>query len=36
MAVIRANRESIDDRSSVLGFTVRSDQPFEIGLATEP
>jgi V8-like Glu-specific endopeptidase len=36
MAAIRANRESIDDRSSVLGFTVRSEQPFEIGLATEP
>jgi V8-like Glu-specific endopeptidase/cell wall-associated NlpC family hydrolase len=36
MAVIRANRESIDDRSSVLGFTVSSDHPFEIGLATEP
>ncbi len=37
MAVIRANRESIDDRFSVLGFTVRSELPlFEIGLATDP
>ncbi|MCF7220879.1 N-acetylmuramoyl-L-alanine amidase [Marilutibacter chinensis] len=37
MAVIRANRESIDDRFSVLGFTVRTDLPlFEIGLATDP
>jgi V8-like Glu-specific endopeptidase len=37
MALIRANRESIDDRFSVLGFTVRSENPlFEIGLATDP
>ncbi|KAF1703637.1 hypothetical protein [Pseudoxanthomonas suwonensis] len=37
MAVIRANRESIDDRFNVLGFTVRSELPlFEIALATEP
>lgn len=37
MAVIRANRESIDDRFNVLGFTVRSEQPwFEVGLATDP
>ncbi len=37
MAVIRANRESIDDRFSVLGFTVRSELPlFEIGIATDP
>ena len=37
MALIRANRESIDDRFSVLGFTVRTDTPlFEIGLATDP
>ncbi|GAB3334119.1 N-acetylmuramoyl-L-alanine amidase [Marilutibacter aestuarii] len=37
MALIRANRESIDDRFSVLGFTVRTDLPlFEIGLATDP
>ncbi|GAB3389078.1 N-acetylmuramoyl-L-alanine amidase [Lysobacter fragariae] len=37
MSFIRANRESIDDRFSVLGFTVRTDTPlFEIGLATDP
>ncbi|MDQ3287065.1 MAG: trypsin-like peptidase domain-containing protein [Pseudomonadota bacterium] len=37
MAVIQANRESIDDRFSVLGFTVRTNEPlFEIGLATDP
>ncbi|MCA1714584.1 MAG: trypsin-like peptidase domain-containing protein, partial [Gammaproteobacteria bacterium] len=37
MAVIRANRESIDNRFSVLGFTVRTEHPlFEIGLATDP
>ncbi|MGH8077452.1 MAG: hypothetical protein ACREPE_09045, partial [Lysobacter sp.] len=37
MAVIQANRESIDDRFSVLGFTVRTENPlFEIGLATDP
>ena len=37
MAVIRANRESIDDRFSVLGFTVRSELPlYEIAVATEP
>src|SRR5215467_831301 len=37
MALIRANRESIDDRFSVLGFTVRTDDPlFEIGIATDP
>lgn len=37
MALIRANRESINDRFSVLGFTVRTDLPlFEIGLATDP
>lgn len=37
MALIRANRESIDDRFSVLGFTVRTENPlFEIGLATDP
>ncbi len=37
MALIRANRASIDDRFSVLGFTVRTDLPlFEIGLATDP
>ncbi len=37
MAQIRANRESIDDRFSVLGFTIRSEDPlYEIGLATDP
>ncbi len=37
MAVIRANRESIDDRFNVLGFTVRSELPlFEIAIATDP
>ncbi|AXK72145.1 hypothetical protein DWG18_07520 [Lysobacter sp. TY2-98] len=37
MTRIRANRESIDDRFSVLGFTVNVDQPlYEIGLATDP
>ena len=37
MALIRANRESIDDRFSVLGFTIRSEDPlYEIGLATDP
>lgn len=37
MTRIRANREAIDDRFSVLGFTVNADQPlYEIALATEP
>ena len=37
MPAIRANRESIDDRFSVLGFTVRTESPlFEIGIATDP
>lgn len=37
MTRIRANRESIDDRFSVLGFTVNSSQPlYEIALATDP
>lgn len=37
MPVIRANREAIDDRFSVLGFSIRSEQPwFEVGLATDP
>jgi V8-like Glu-specific endopeptidase len=37
MTRIRANRESIDDRFNVLGFTVNADQPlYEIALATEP
>ncbi|WP_284209018.1 hypothetical protein, partial [Chitiniphilus shinanonensis] len=37
MPVIRANRESIDDRFSVLGFTIRTESPlFEVGIATDP
>jgi V8-like Glu-specific endopeptidase/cell wall-associated NlpC family hydrolase len=37
MAVIRANRTAIDDRFSVLGFTVQAQEPmYEIGLATDP
>ena len=37
MPVIRANRDSIDDRFAVLGFSVRTESPlFEVGLATDP
>lgn len=37
MALIRATRESIDDRFSVLGFNVRTEDPlFEVVLATDP
>lgn len=36
MTVIRANRESIDDRFSVLGFTVNAKAPFQIGIAAHP
>ena len=37
MPSIRANRDAIDDRFSVLGFTVRTDSPlFEVGIATDP
>lgn len=37
MPRIQANRESIDDRFSVLGFTIRSESPlFEVGVATDP
>jgi V8-like Glu-specific endopeptidase len=37
MPLIRVNRESVDDRFSVLGFTVRTESPlFEVGIATEP
>ena len=37
MPRIQANRDAIDDRFSVLGFTVRSESPlFEIGVATDP
>ncbi|UXY14501.1 hypothetical protein N8I74_14410 [Chitiniphilus purpureus] len=37
MPLIRANRESVDDRFSVLGFTIRTESPlFEVGIATDP
>jgi V8-like Glu-specific endopeptidase len=37
MPLIRVNRESVDDRFSVLGFTVRTESPlFEVGIATDP
>lgn len=37
MPLIRVNRESVNDRFSVLGFTVRTESPlFEIGIATDP
>jgi V8-like Glu-specific endopeptidase len=37
MPLIRVNRESVDDRFSVLGFTVRVESPlFEVGIATDP
>lgn len=37
MALIRATRDSIDDRFSVLGFNVRTEDPlFEVVLATDP
>ena len=37
MTRIRALRNSINDRFSVLSFSVRADQPlYEIGLATDP
>lgn len=37
MPVIRANREAVDDRFSVLGFTVRTESPlFEVAIATDP
>jgi N-acetyl-anhydromuramyl-L-alanine amidase AmpD/V8-like Glu-specific endopeptidase len=37
MALIQANRESIDDRFSVLGFTIRTENPlFEVALAAHP
>ena len=37
MPQIRANRESVDDRYSVLGFTIRTESPlFEVGIATDP
>jgi N-acetyl-anhydromuramyl-L-alanine amidase AmpD/V8-like Glu-specific endopeptidase len=37
MALIRATRETVNDRFNVLSFNVRSDSPlFEVGLATDP
>jgi V8-like Glu-specific endopeptidase len=37
MPQIRANRETVDDRFAVLGFTVRTESPmFEVGIATDP
>jgi V8-like Glu-specific endopeptidase len=37
MPLIRANRASIDDRFSVVGFTIRTESPlFEVGVATDP
>ena len=37
MPLIRANRESVNDRFSVVGFTVRTESPlFEVGVATDP
>lgn len=37
MPRIQANRDAVDDRFSVLGFTVRSESPlFEVGVATDP
>lgn len=37
MPRIQSNREAIDDRFSVLGFTVRTESPlFEVAVATDP
>jgi V8-like Glu-specific endopeptidase/N-acetyl-anhydromuramyl-L-alanine amidase AmpD/cell wall-associated NlpC family hydrolase len=37
MPRIQVNRDTVDDRFSVLGFTVRSESPlFEVGVATDP
>ncbi|ROZ77747.1 papain-like cysteine protease family protein [Ramlibacter sp. WS9] len=37
MPRIQANRDAIDDRFSVLGFTVRTESPlFEVAVATDP
>lgn len=37
MPRIQANRDTIDDRFSVLGFTVRCESPlFEVAVATDP
>ena len=37
MPRIHANRESVDDRFSVLGFTIRTESPlYEVAVATDP
>src|SRR4051812_18183618 len=37
MPRINANRDTVDDRFSVLGFTVRTESPlYEIAVATDP
>lgn len=37
MPLVRANRDKIDDRFSVLGFTIRTESPlYEVGVATDP
>ncbi|WP_369936474.1 N-acetylmuramoyl-L-alanine amidase [Xanthomonas tesorieronis] len=37
MALIRATRDTVNDRFNVLSFSVRTENPlFEIGLATDP
>jgi cell wall-associated NlpC family hydrolase len=37
MPLIQANRDAVDDRFSVLGFTVRTESPlFEVAVATDP
>jgi cell wall-associated NlpC family hydrolase len=37
MPLIQANRDAIDDRFNVLGFTVRTESPlFEVAVATDP
>src|SRR5882724_7157941 len=37
MPVIRANRDSVDDRFSVLGFSIRTETPlYEVGIASDP
>ncbi|WP_168204234.1 papain-like cysteine protease family protein [Aliikangiella coralliicola] len=37
MPQIRANRDSIDDRFSVLGFNIQTESPlFEVGVTTDP
>ena len=37
MPRIQANRDQVDDRFSVLGFTIRTESPlFEVAVATDP